>query len=140
MAVIQASNWLALSDIEPLFLRSFGLTQKNQKVKTQQSSFRTRPDAGPLLCPPSAPTKLFLRIRGNTSRLRLKKPPVSKATGSRANSRNDCDLVSALFGTRRAPAARWKDRVNGIANPRQSRTFHPKNGTSGTYWDRIWLR
>ena len=33
-------------------LRSFGLTQKNQKVKTQQSSSRTRPDAGPLLCRP----------------------------------------------------------------------------------------
>ena len=34
------------------FFRSFGLTQKNQKVKTQQSSSRTRPDAGPLLCRP----------------------------------------------------------------------------------------
>jgi hypothetical protein len=34
------------------FLCSFGLTQKNQKVKTQQSSYRTRPDAGPLLRQP----------------------------------------------------------------------------------------
>jgi hypothetical protein len=37
-------------------LRSFALTQKNQKVKTQQSSHRTRLDAGSLLRLPTAPT------------------------------------------------------------------------------------
>ncbi|OOG69931.1 hypothetical protein B0E43_19670 [Algoriphagus sp. A40] len=31
------------------------MTQKDQKVKTQQSSYRTRPDAGPLLRRATAP-------------------------------------------------------------------------------------
>jgi hypothetical protein len=37
------------------FFRSFGLTQKNEKVKPQQRSSRTGPDAGPLLRRPTAP-------------------------------------------------------------------------------------
>jgi hypothetical protein len=36
--------------------RSFALKQKNQKFKTQQSSNRTWPDAGPLLRQPTAPS------------------------------------------------------------------------------------
>ena len=46
-----------------LSLRSFGLTQKNQKVKTQQSSHRTRPNAGPLLRQPPRPSKLSLVLK-----------------------------------------------------------------------------
>jgi hypothetical protein len=37
-------------------LCSFALKQKNQKFKTQQSSNRTWPDAGPLLRQPTAPS------------------------------------------------------------------------------------
>jgi hypothetical protein len=45
------------------FLHSFGLTQKNQKVKTQQSSSRTRPDAGPLLCRPTRLSDLSFVVK-----------------------------------------------------------------------------
>jgi hypothetical protein len=41
-----------------LLFRPFGLIQKDQKIKTQQSSSRTRPDAGPLLRQPTAPFPL----------------------------------------------------------------------------------
>ena len=62
---------LTFNLIEFLFftLCSFGLTQKNQKVKTQQSSYRTRPDAGPLLRQPPRLSKQRFVHKSNSFRI-----------------------------------------------------------------------